>query len=68
MSDDQKRTKPRAPSSMLTVGALAALKRARKRAEEIAAATSTALVQWQDGKIVYVYPGRNGESGSRRDP
>ena len=38
--------------------ALEALKRARKRAEEIAAATDTAIVQWEEGKIVRIYPGR----------
>lgn len=38
------------------LGALAALRRARKRAEEIAAATGTALVLQIDGKLVLVYP------------
>ncbi|MDX2055147.1 MAG: hypothetical protein SFV15_22285 [Polyangiaceae bacterium] len=38
------------------LGALAALRRARKRAEEIATATGTALVQQIDGKLVLVYP------------
>jgi hypothetical protein len=39
-------------------GALAALKRARKRAEEIAARTGTDLIQVVDGKIVRVKPPR----------
>ena len=38
--------------------ALQALKRARKRAEELAAATGTAVVQWENGQIVRIYPGR----------
>lgn len=37
-------------------GALAALKRARIRAEEIAAATGTSLIFWQDGRTVRVEP------------
>ena len=36
--------------------ALPALRRARKRAEQIAIATDTALVQVQDGKVVRVRP------------
>ncbi len=36
--------------------AFAALLRARKRAEEIAIATNTELVQVVDGKIVFVRP------------
>jgi hypothetical protein len=36
--------------------ALPALRRARKRAEEIARATNTALVQVQDGQVVRVRP------------
>jgi len=36
--------------------ALPALLRARKRAEEIALATNTELVQMVDGKIVFVRP------------
>lgn len=35
---------------------MAALKRARIRAEEIAAATGTAIVQWENGRVVRVYP------------
>ncbi|GEM_PF-2056780 len=38
------------------LGAYAALLRAQKRAEEIAARTGTALIQQIDGKIVRVYP------------
>ena len=45
---------------------LPALQRARKRAEELAIATDTALVQVIDGKIVLVYPGRQGRP-SRAD-
>lgn len=41
--------------------ALAALKRARKRAEEVAAATGTAIAQWENGQVVYIYPGRKHE-------
>ena len=36
--------------------ALAALQRARKRAEEVARATNTAVVQMIDGQIVRVMP------------
>jgi hypothetical protein len=38
--------------------ALPALRRARKRAEEIAIATHTALIQVEDGKVVRVHPER----------
>ena len=37
--------------------ALPALRRARKRAEEIAIATNTALIQVEDGRVVRVWPG-----------
>jgi len=37
-------------------GALAAMKRARLRAEEIARATGTHLVEVHDGKVVFVQP------------
>jgi hypothetical protein len=43
---------------------LPALRRARKRAEEVAIRTNTALVQLVDGKIVRVYPKRTGSSRS----
>jgi hypothetical protein len=43
--------------------ALAALKRARRRAEEIAAATGTMLIQSADGKPVRVRPRKGGQSG-----
>jgi hypothetical protein len=36
--------------------ALPALRRARRRAEEIAFATNTSLVQVEDGKVVLVKP------------
>jgi hypothetical protein len=42
--------------------ALEALKRARKRAEEIAAQTGTAIIQWENGKVVRIYPGRDDQS------
>jgi hypothetical protein len=41
--------------------ALPALRRARKRAEEIAIATNTALIQVENGEVVQVYPGGQGE-------
>jgi hypothetical protein len=37
--------------------AMPALRRARKRAEEIAIATKTALVQVENGQVVRVHPG-----------
>jgi hypothetical protein len=43
---------------------LPALRRARKRAEEVAIRTNTALVQLVDGKIVRVYPKRMGSNSS----
>ena len=48
-------------------GALEALKRAGVRAEELATATGTALIFWQDGRTVRVEPrakvrGPSGES------
>jgi hypothetical protein len=36
--------------------ALAALRRARRRAEEIAIATNTSIVQVEDGQVVRVKP------------
>jgi len=42
-------------------GALAALKRARKRAEELAERTGTDLIQAFDGKPVRVAPPRSGK-------
>jgi hypothetical protein len=41
--------------------ALPALRRARKRAEEIAIATNTALIQVEDGQVVRVHPRAAGE-------
>ncbi len=38
------------------MGALAAMKRARLRAEELARATGTHLVEVHDGKVVFVQP------------
>lgn len=51
-------------------GALKALKRARARAEEIAAATGTALIFWQDGRTVRVEPRAkdHGSSGKSKAP
>ena len=46
----------------LLARALPALIRARKRAEEVAVATNTAVVEMVDGKIVRVYPGRADDS------
>jgi len=42
----------------LLARSMAAMLRARKRAEEIAIATDTALVLMVDGEVVLVYPGR----------
>ena len=42
--------------------ALPALRRARKRAEEIAIATNTALIEVEDGKVVRVHPERAGRT------
>ena len=36
--------------------ALPALRRARKRVEEIAIATNTALIQVEDGQVIRVHP------------
>jgi hypothetical protein len=47
-------------SNPLLAKGLPALRRARKRAEEIAIRTNTALVQVVDGKVVRVYPKRTG--------
>ena len=45
--------------------ALPALRRARKRAEEIAIATNTALIQVEDGQVVRVHPRAAGERPSK---
>jgi hypothetical protein len=70
MSSDPSKKTPQPAPSPLALAALAALKRARKRAEEIAAATGTAIIQWENGAIVRIYPGRkgNGEAGSGSPP
>jgi hypothetical protein len=44
---------------------LPALLRARKRAEALAAATNTAIVDFVDGKVVHTWPSRP-ESGSKK--
>ena len=44
--------------------ALPALPRTRRRAEEIAIATNTELVQMVDGRIVFVRPSRAPSEGS----
>jgi len=41
--------------------ALPALRRARKRAEELAIATNTALIQVENGQVVRVHPTAQGE-------
>lgn len=51
-------TQPRKVPRTDSQSALNALKRARKRAEELAAATGTAIIQWENGQIVRIYPGR----------
>jgi hypothetical protein len=48
--------KPSAQARKEIAGALAALKRARIRAEEIAAATGTMLIEAVDGKPIRVKP------------
>lgn len=45
-----------ATPSPMALGALAALRRARLRAIEIARATGTCLVVYRDGKIVRIPP------------
>ena len=53
------KTKPETNTEPLdeeSAGALAALKRARKRAENLAARTGTALIQAVDGRPVRVEP------------
>jgi transcriptional regulator with XRE-family HTH domain len=56
MSDSSVVFKPTEEDEAQMVRILAALKRARLRAEEVARATGTQLVQWENGKIVYVDP------------
>lgn len=46
--------------------AMPALRRARKRAEEIALATKTALVQVENGQIVRVYPHAKQAQGTNK--
>ena len=46
---------------------LPALRRARKRVEELARATNTPLVQVVDGEIVVEYPGRTESSADGND-
>jgi hypothetical protein len=48
--------KPTEEDEAQMVRILAALKRARLRAEEVARVTGTQLVQWEHGKVVYVDP------------
>lgn len=56
------------PRQVEVEGALQALRRARVRAEEIARATGTVLIEWRDGRTVRVDPrsiaenSRDGES------
>jgi hypothetical protein len=42
--------------------ALPALRRARKRAEEVASATHTALIQVENGQVVRIEPGAEREA------
>ena len=49
----------------LLASALAALRRARQRAEEIAIASNTALVTVVDGEIVRVHPSQRADGGNR---
>jgi hypothetical protein len=46
--------------------ALPALRRARKRAEEIAIATNTALIEVEDGKVVRMQPSARAEGPSAK--
>jgi hypothetical protein len=46
--------------------AMPALRRARKRAEQIAIATNTALVQVVDGRVVRVHPGGDARERSAK--
>lgn len=46
--------------------AMPALRRARKRVEEIAIATKTALVQVENGQVVRVHPGAQPEQRTAR--
>jgi hypothetical protein len=45
---------------------LQAMLRARKRAEELARATNTPLVQVVDGKVVLVTPGASSDQAGKR--
>jgi hypothetical protein len=56
MSDDSVPFTPNEEDKAQLVRILAALKRARLGAEAVARATGTQLVQYEDGKIVYVDP------------
>lgn len=56
------RNEPRTDS----YSALEALKRARKRAEKLAAATGTAIISWENGRIVRVYSGQG--DAAEREP
>jgi hypothetical protein len=48
-----------------SAAALAALKRARRRAEEIAARTGTAIVLAKDGAPIRIMPSLDASKGSR---
>jgi hypothetical protein len=52
--------------NLLLAAALPALLRARERAEEIAIATNTPLVQVIDGKVVRVYPRGDGKVAAEK--
>ena len=47
------RSQPRDPDF---VGAEAAIRRAARRARDVARRTGTPLVLWRDGKVVHVHP------------
>jgi hypothetical protein len=57
MTDNERRERSKADIlAEISEGALAALRRARRRAEETAARTGTALIEAVDGKPVRVAP------------
>jgi hypothetical protein len=67
MSEESKHPKSSDEAARERNEALAALKRARRRAEELAARTGTALIQAVDGKPVRVPPPAPPASPTRVD-
>jgi RNase P/RNase MRP subunit POP5 len=59
MNDTTSLATKRAMLNAINADVLAALLRARRRAEELAVRTSTALIQAVDGKPVRIEPPRN---------